>query len=273
MSSNLADSNATVLAALRARRRRTLFLMLFFLLLMPLGCVVPCSLVAFLPEGTPKMVTGITGFALPLVGLVGFILMFSDRHRWKNALRVAERADAMGFAYAEKPPKADYALLGETQMYCDADHEACFQILRGEHDGQAVELYDYSVAYGFGTNASVYNQTVVVLPDAAAAVPDLIVFPKGWLNFLDRLLGDKQVDFSDDPAFHRAFVVRGDEPEAVRNVLTKEVRQMLLADPKLTVEVLAGRLFVNRIGKVQPPDKYPDLIDEAFHFARALQPA
>jgi hypothetical protein len=59
----------------------------------------------------------------------------------------------------------------------------------------------------------------------------------------------------------------------VGNVLTKEVRDMLLADPKITVEVLAGRLFVNRIGKVQPPEKYPELIDEAFRFAKAPQPA
>jgi len=45
------SGNAPILAALRARRRRTLFLMLFFLLLMPLGCVVPYALMPWLPAG------------------------------------------------------------------------------------------------------------------------------------------------------------------------------------------------------------------------------
>jgi hypothetical protein len=264
------SSNADAIASLNRRRRRSFFVLLFFLLLIPLGCVVPCGLGYVLPGETAKMSAGVTGLVLPLIGLGGAFLMFSDRHKYKNGLRAVAVADQLGLVFVETPKKSDYALLDEARMYHGATIRSCGYLLHGEMHGCSVLLADYQAVYGYGKTANIYSQTVVVLP---ADLPNFLVTAKGWLNFLDKLVGDKQFDFSDDPTFHQNFVVRGDDDDDVRAILTRTVRRMLVVDPTLVIEVHNGHLFVTRFKRIQPPENYAEVIDEAFRFAEALEPS
>jgi hypothetical protein len=264
------SKNAEAIASLNRRKRRSLYLLLFFILLMPLGCAGPCGLTFVMPNETARMVTGISAMVLPLVGLVGTILMFSDSRKYKYSLRAVAVADQLGLTVVEKPKKSDYAILGQTRMYRDADTHSCGPLFQGEMNGIPVLLTDYHAVYGYGKNADIYSQTVVVLP---ADLPDFIVNAKGWLNFLEKLVGDKQFDFSDDATFHKTFIVRGDDEDEVRAALSPAVRSMLVVDTSLVIEVYDGHLFVNRLKRIHPPEKYAEVIAEAFRFAEALHPA
>ena len=95
--------NAAAVAVLRNRHSHEAGLFYFFLLLIPLGCVIPCILFGYLPQGTPGTACAIAGLGLPFVGLGGMLLMLGDRSRYGRSLGLAEQADRMGFGFIEKP--------------------------------------------------------------------------------------------------------------------------------------------------------------------------
>lgn len=82
-------TNQDSLADMQARVRRTKGLRLFFLLLMPIGFIVPCAIALLLGQAggaqqgfTPAQAFGVAAFALPLIGL-GLAL---DIGRYEQAL-------------------------------------------------------------------------------------------------------------------------------------------------------------------------------------------
>jgi hypothetical protein len=265
------DSPDAAVAKFQARKRRTIILLIVFALLIPLGCVVPYSVLGWLPEGTPRTVAGIAGFVIPLVALIGLILMISDTLRWKKASGVAEHAKRMGFAYTDAPTKKELALLRQTHMFGEADSDKCLHLLRGEVDGRPVLVADYSAAYGGGTAVNVFDQTVVILSDAADGPPDLLIYPKGRLNVFEKMFGERQLPVRDDPEFDRAFVLKGEDEAAVTAAVSPAVRSLFLEDPTVTVEVREGWIYVTRLKRIQPPANYPELIDEAVRFADAFE--
>ena len=73
------SKNEVSVADLQARVRRTKSLRFFFLLLMPIGFIVPCAIGLLLGQsgGAPQQgftaaqAFGVAAFALPLIGLAG----------------------------------------------------------------------------------------------------------------------------------------------------------------------------------------------------------
>lgn len=267
------DDGSAAVAKYDGRRRRTVILLVVFALLIPVGCVVPYSIIGWLPEGTPRTVAGIAGFVIPLIALIGLILMIADSFRWKKASGVAAQAKKMGFTFTDAPTKKETALLRHTHMFEEATSDKCMHMLRGEVDGQPVLVADYSAAYGIGTSAAVYDQTVIILPDVADELPDLLIYPKDWLNVFEKVFGERQIQVTTDAKFSRSFVLKGEDEAAVLAVVTPKVHSLCLEDPTVTVEVREGWLYVTRLKRVQPPASYPDLIDEAMQFADVLRPS
>lgn len=90
-------------AYLRGRVIRARRLRLFFLLLMPLGFLLPCGIAMALgpgpgqpvPEGiTLAQVFGMLAFGLPVIGLGGWLLKNRDAKKYAQALAVAEHDEA-----------------------------------------------------------------------------------------------------------------------------------------------------------------------------------
>src|SRR5262249_11503322 len=69
------------------RRRRTRRWFYFFLIMMPVGCLAPTSLIGMINNKAVQtgLVTG--GVILFIIAFAGFILMWNDKRRFQRMLR------------------------------------------------------------------------------------------------------------------------------------------------------------------------------------------
>ena len=270
-----AGRNDEVLAALRARRTRLLIWFLSFVLLMPLGCVGPCLVGAVVPNETAKTVFFVTAFLLPFVGLGGVLLMFNDRLKANRSLALAEEAEALDFDFTERPPPAAYSRLRGLRGVGGPDFDLGINRLSGEVDGEAISLLDYSLTFGYGRYSRSYSQTMVCLPDAAEDVPDFLLWPTGSFltgltDKVSRLFGKRVIEL-DDPEFGRQFALRGQDEDEVAACFTRDVVDLCLDRPDLAVEVRDGLLALYAPNRVARPAEYPDLVEHAGRWLKALR--
>ncbi|HEY7315449.1 MAG TPA: hypothetical protein VH643_39330 [Gemmataceae bacterium] len=266
--------NKVAIEDLRRRYNRLRIWLFIFLALMPLGCAGPLTLLALIP-GLPKTAFVITSFALPVVGLAGTLLMGGDRSIVKRALAGAQQAERMGLHFSQYTGGVAEAKRWQSlQMFGGADeHDSGGNLLWGEIDGERISFEDYVFVLGMGQNRSSHSRTLITLPEAARGLPDFLLTPNDWREKLSKLLGDRTIDFSNEPAFARQFTVRGPAPDAVRACFSPEVIELCMADKHLIAEVQNGVLAIRPHGKLSHPKSYPELANHAVRLAKALRNA
>jgi hypothetical protein len=218
-------------STIAALRRRVQLWLLFFLLLMPVGCVGPLSLFSVAPKGTETPLF-IAALALPLVGLGGALLMVGDRSKSGRSLALAEYAERTGLRFVERPRPDEYTWLENTESYGSADkHMGGVNLLAGNTGDQAVWVIDYTC----GVAGTGFRQTVFVLRGAALGVPNLVVNPRGWLDKLGRMLGDRGIDIPGQPELAKRFVVASADPEGAIQCLAGPAADWLTRAGDVTV--------------------------------------
>jgi hypothetical protein len=264
--------NESTIAALRQRRGRLRLWLFIFIALMPVGCIGPFGLLMVVPDGTPKTVLGILMLGLPFVGLGGMLLMLGDQSKAKRALALAEQAEEMGLLFTEKPKKGEYDWVRELKMYGNADDRArASNQLTGDNSGIDVTILDYSYVVGIGKYAQVYSQTLFVLHDVAQGLPDFILYPRGWLEALSALFGDRLIELRDHPGFSKRFAVQGDDAEAIRECLGEAAVQLCERYKDLTIEISEGLLAMHRHKRLAAANDYPEIVAYLGSLVKALE--
>jgi hypothetical protein len=266
---NRDDHNAAEAATVRRRHRRRLILMVVFAALMPVGCLVPGALAFLLPDGAMTALC-VTALVLPLVGLGGCMLMIGDWFKSRRSLALLEQAERLGLRYTERPAGGEVAWLARLRSYrfTDGGGQGA-NLLRGAVDDEELWAVDYTC--WSDDHRSVYYQTVFVLRGAVPDGPDFLVTPRGWLDKLGRIFGDKSIELPRHEGFSRDHRIDGDDAEAVRDCLRKAVVRLLERSPELTVEVHSGDLIAQRYGHRPKPDDYPRAIAQLRELAAALR--
>ncbi len=276
------SKNDRIIADLQRRISRAKKWNLFFLLLMPLGLIIPGAIgwaIASMEkpqrtdEFTVSQAFGIAAVALPIIAFAGWFLMGSDRAEYRNSLAVAKQADAMGFVFSEKPDKKIMALLDSCRMFADADQSGGKNCCIGEHSGKRVALLDYGTVYKTGLTPTAFKrnrQTVVVVFDLDEDLPEFRVGPTTWLTKISKFLGAQTIELPDYPQFNKSFTLCGDEAEEIIACFSSQVAELIL-ETEATVEVFQGALIYYRHNKVAEQNKFPGMIQRAGQVAQALQ--
>lgn len=178
-----------------------------------------------------------------IVLIVGTVLAFFlwlvvrigtyDRRRQRG---LEALAPLIGFTYQAK----DNGLLGGLEryrMFPSGSNPWITNVLTGWIDHAEARLLDYSWHAGTGRSSSYNVHSVVVLRSSGLALPYFAV--DRAVPGLHRLASaleshgvlptpdGARAGFPEDPAFSKAFVVRGD-PAALRTLLDEEVRRHLM---------------------------------------------
>ena len=276
---NKRRANGDAVADLRRRLGRLNAWRYFFLLLMPVGFLIPCSAGIILGRLNPQaqgftaaQAFGIAALALPLVGLAGWLLMAGDRASCKTALAVAARAEQLGYRFSAQPSRALLARLGSFRMFEDADHQCGLNCVSGEHAGHRFAILEYRTAYRTAPNpygTTINNQTVVTVEGLAREVPGFRVGPKSWLSALLQFFGAPTIKLAAPREFSRKFIVCGDDREALERVLTPETVELIMEADGI-VEVCDGSLLFYRHNSLVEPEHYQDMIRLGVRLAQGL---
>jgi hypothetical protein len=146
-------------------------------------------------------------------------------------------------------------------------------VLLGALDDAQVMLSDYQYSTASHKSNAVYRQTVCILQAPEMNLPHCYL-RRSRLGFdaLGRLFGGQDINFDEDPAFSKTFVLQGESEDAVRAFFTPPVRAFFLdrASTRLEFEARGDR-FMFHYGRLLKPRRLPDLLAEARAIRDALQ--
>lgn len=179
-----------------------------------------------------------------LVGLlVGLGLFFADsfmrvrRHRPRVRETMKEFAESNNYTFQESVPAEE--LPASIPLFQRSHRRRCSNMIRLEVNGHAGFLFTFEYYQRRRRNRGVWvNMQVVLLPGAAAGLPDFELRPEGMLEKVACLLGGQDIEFPQTPAgeeFSRLYRLQGKEVDSIRRLFVEQRRIYFADHPGLHV--------------------------------------
>lgn len=121
-------------------------------------------------------------------------------------------------------------------------------------------VFDYRYTVGSGKNQATYRQTVGAFLCRGRSLPAFKAAPADLLDWFAVRFGGQDIDFPQDPAFSKAYRLRGDDEAAVRDFFSVGGTQYLAARPGWTVEAQGDWLVAYRARRRVSPKRLRDFV-------------
>jgi hypothetical protein len=198
--------------------------------------------------------------------LIFVIALVVGRRRDSRRLAALARVAAeLGIGFTPE----DYSLLnqfGGFAFFPHGDSKRATSVMRGTLRGSPVALFDYHVTTGSSKNRNTTRLTVAAFDLGSKPLP--VFEAQGGRDWVTRLLDkalapEKVIDFPDDPDFTRYFNVTGDDAQAVRRLLGRDVRSFLKQRTGWMLRSNGRWLLMCRLRKHPEPKDYRAFVGEA----------
>jgi hypothetical protein len=208
--------------------------------------------------------------AVAALGVGIFLLVRAAERRRHEAW--AQAADGLGFSFAPDAPSF-LAELGGLKVFSRGHSQRVCNLVSGDiWEGKAF-LVDFRYVTGGGKSRATHDQTVCVLRLPALALPHFFLRREvRVLDALGEMFGGQDIDFPEDVAFSRAFVLQGEDADAVRALFDPVVRERLrgLAGSRLRLEGRGDTVVLHQ-GRRIPPQSARELLEETGSIATLLR--
>jgi hypothetical protein len=207
---------------------------------------------------------------LVVVVVGAFVATVVAGQRRVKAMR--EVAARLGYEYHETltgltDTLAGFALLSQGGFY---SHKAS-NLLSGKADGVALTLFDDSWITGHGKNQRAHNQTVLLLSSERLNLPEFVLRPEGFFAKIQGAMGGQDIDFGDQPAFSKAYVLKGIDEAQLRALFSEEKRTFFAGRTGLTVEGRGRGLLCYRAEKRVSPKGVQSFVEGGLAVVRLFE--
>jgi len=160
----------------------------------------------------------------------------------------------------------------EIQMFCEGTSRQFTNAILGDAGDVRITLGDHHYVTGSGKSQQKHTHTVCILQSDQLRLPHCSLRPEVWLlDAVGSLFGVRDIDFDDDPAFSKAYMLQGEDEDAVRGLFTADVRAWFVAHTKRRLFFEAcGDTIAFHTGKRRPPEESRQLMEEALEIMNRL---
>ena len=197
--------------------------------------------------------------SIALVGVIIWLVYLAEKKRTE---KLADAASEHGLEFAEK----DEALLGKMQVFelFNKGHSRKMKnVMKATTEVAQMAIFDYQYTTGHGKNQTTHSHTVVSMDSTELQMPSFSMYPEGFFQRIGSMLGFQDIDFDSNPEFSNAFVLKGDDEEAVRRFFDAELLDFFAKRKGISIETKPGTFIYRRGGRVKP-EEIRALMDEAF---------
>src|SRR5438874_12741743 len=117
-------------------------------------------------------------------------------------------AAANGYQYVFKRPGQETAYVNVLPMFNQGHSRTWQHELSGAFNGLTFTAFEYVYIIGYGKNQTVHRQAMIKWESAGASLPQFTLGPAGFFARIWQALGLPDIDFSDDEAFSRSYVLK-----------------------------------------------------------------
>ncbi len=198
------------------------------------------------------------------------VVVFTWRRERARTETLRRVADAAGLTFQAKADLAAVRALGDVQLFSRGHSQRVSCLMTGRIGDQPGAVFDYWYTTGAGKHQSTHAQTVVLLPSAKTAFPDVQMAPENPLLRIAEAFGYQDIDIDSSPEFSRRYIVKGADEAAIRAALHPRATSYFAAHEGWTVEVRSGNVAIYRAGSRPRPEDLRAFIEEACAAVRSL---
>jgi len=209
---------------------------------------------------------GFIGFVVGLVLLARHLEKKRTEavHAWAQANGYALDTDVAGFQHA----------MQRFKLFNQGRSRVLKNVIRTARDDSSLTLADYRYTTGSGKHQTTHHQTICVVQSPRSLLPHFFLRRQVALfDALGKLFGGQDINFDDDPAFSKAFVLQSIEgDDECRRLFQPEARDAFtaLAKKNLQCEGLGDTLLFH-LGRQLKPEQFDELVGDAVAVRRALR--
>lgn len=162
--------------------------------------------------------------------------------------------------------------LGHFHLFTPGHSKQMKNLMRGEAQGLEISIFDYRYVVGSGKHRQTWNQSVFLARSSGMNLPHFSMRPESIWHKIGSWFGYEDIDFESHPKFSKAYLLKGPDESAIRNLFTAETLDHFEATHGLNVEGHGDLLIFYRYARLQP-DKIRDFMTEGFGVLKLFQPA
>jgi hypothetical protein len=186
-------------------------------------------------------------------------------HRWEQQRTEALRnvADELGFEFHPGGDPILEGWLAKFHLFSQGHSRKLTNVLRGRTRDLDAAVFDYKYTVGSGKNARTFRTSVVCFRSDDLDLPEFALRPEDfWQRIGVKVFGYQDINFDSHPVFSRAFLLRGPDEAAVRELFTDTVLSHFETQPGVSVEGAGTTLLFYRHNKrIEPTDVRSFLTD------------
>ncbi|MFH1707413.1 MAG: hypothetical protein ABIF71_05805 [Planctomycetota bacterium] len=201
----------------------------------------------------PFVIIGGIFAAIIIIGVIAWRL---DKKRTEAFQAFATRNN---FSFQKNPGSFPRAC-GGFDLFNAGHSKRQYNLMSGESGGIRLSIFDYKYTTGSGKHQTTHHQTVCLIEDPKVSIPRCFVRHEiGLFDWLGQKFGMQDIDFDDDPAFSKMFVLKSGVEDRVRQAFGPKLRGVLVANSARfrTCEAEGGALLVNTGRRIKAEDLIP----------------
>jgi hypothetical protein len=166
-----------------------------------------------------------------------------------------------GYEYVPSRSKAETPYAEVVGMFKIGSRHKWRDEISGVFNGRPFTAFEYQYVSGTGRFQAAYNKAMIHWQVDRASLPHFTMVPANTYLFrIGRTPED--VDFPDDKAFSKAYIITGSEQVAMRALFTPQLRTALAAVPGQHVAAQARDVFWWREGRLPGPGEFEAFLTE-----------
>jgi len=180
-------------------------------------------------------------------------------------------ADELGLPFFPTGDKSLIDHLSGFHLFSQGRSKKIVNMIHGDTDAMDLAIFDYRYTVGSGQHSSTHSQTVICFQSDELNLPEFSMRPEGFFHKIGGMFGYKDIDFESHATFSKAYLLRGPDEAAIRELFREEMLSHFETQKRLCVEGAGNTLVFYRAGRRVKPDEIHSLMEQGFQVLALFQ--
>lgn len=191
----------------------------------------------------------IIAIGVGVVALIVGLIVWNYYAEKKRTEAFQAAAESMGLSFEPAGDPSLITTLGGFQLFQTGRSKQVKNMVHGDSGDVRLGVFDYQYTTGHGKHSRTTMQTVLYIESKVLRSPDFALCPKHFFHSIAGFFGYQDINFDSHPGFSSAYLLRGSNEDAIRQIFQPAVLDFFDSNRGLTVEAMAGDLLFFRAGK------------------------